>query len=462
MSSKALNLIIDNNNTKLKNSNLIEKINYLKDYQDLIEESDEDDENIDVCLDTSCSLDMTKSTTTVNFSSSSSPRSKNKSISKHSLFRSDTIFTPNDFKSQKCQKNSNSKEKLKLFLNLLAKLVDKFNKSLRNSYKFKSTNNKINNPLYYKKNLKKKLFILSLIKTFKQFENASKFLVELLSENEIKNKNETILYNYDEEETQCLLNVKKLKSTQKIRPEIVKCKHLESKNNRNQSSLSTSLSHTSSTSSSENVSPKINDRRNRKRYTIRKNTSSVNSSSSSSKKLEDFIKYESILDSEKSSDDKKMLTSKKLNFKLSSSDISNHVESSLIESQDLNNLNISSNSSDLILLNNSLENKCKQYEQNLRNLSQELINIKKFNELKFNKEFKLMARSEYEALKLQLNTFREDYRMEHNEKVHLRIYYEEKLRNLESSNTELTNKLNKLIILSEAYDSFDSSVANIF
>ncbi len=65
-------------------------------------------------------------------------------------------------------------------------------------------------------------------------------------------------------------------------------------------------------------------------------------------------------------------------------------------------------------------------------LIEEIKQLKNKLNLVSSKEYKIIRRSEYEALKYQLKAFRQDFQLEHDEKMYLRSNFEEKLKNLNS------------------------------
>lgn len=85
---------------------------------------------------------------------------------------------------------------------------------------------------------------------------------------------------------------------------------------------------------------------------------------------------------------------------------------------------------------------CKKLEQTNEVLLKEIFELRR--KIKANsKEYKIIPRSEYEALKLQIKTFRQDYKAEFNEKTHFQrknLLNEEKLAAL--SNSSKLNTLN--------------------
>ncbi|RNA27085.1 hypothetical protein BpHYR1_028556 [Brachionus plicatilis] len=75
-------------------------------------------------------------------------------------------------------------------------------------------------------------------------------------------------------------------------------------------------------------------------------------------------------------------------------------------------------------------------------------------------KYKIMTRNEYEALKVQLNVFREDYRLEFYEKMHMKDFYEQKIKKIEYLNTKLSRELDRFK-LNEINDPFEGSTLNI-
>jgi hypothetical protein len=76
--------------------------------------------------------------------------------------------------------------------------------------------------------------------------------------------------------------------------------------------------------------------------------------------------------------------------------------------------------------NNNINNENKDL------LIEEIKQLKNKLNLVSSKEYKIMRRSEYEALKYQLKAFRQDFQLEHDEKMYLRSNFEEKLKNFNS------------------------------